>query len=210
MKKVYLVRHGETTYNQQELVQDGETQLTEQGQKQALRVAERLQQLDFAHLVVSDYRRTKQTAEPVIKSTGLEPVYSDLFREVRRPSEFFHTSRHTEEYQSFMKAERENFAANPNWHFSDEENFVDASNRAQKAFSFLLELEGDVAVITHGHFMRHMAAQIVSGFTLDGPLWQKMNSAFLASNTGIAVLEYFEDTAHWRIVTWNDHAHFAE
>ncbi len=210
MKKVYLVRHGETSYNRDHLVQDGSTTLTELGHKQAELVAERLQSIDFSHLIVSDYERTKQTAQPTIERKSIEAIYTPLFREVRRPSRFFHTSRKTDEYQNFMKLEFENFASNPEWHDSDEENFVDASTRALEALQFLKNLDGDVAVISHGHFIRHIVAQVATNLQLDGPTWKKMCRSFFAVNTGITTLEYSASEDHWHILTFNDIAHFAE
>jgi len=211
MKTIYLVRHGETTHNKKpERIQDGTTLLTEQGQRQAVRVAERLQNLDFQNLIVSDYERTKQTAEPIVKLSGLTPEYTELFREVRRPSVFFHELRGSDQVQSFLKQESDNFAVDPAVHHSDEENFIDASDRAKQALRYLETLDGDAVVVSHGHFIRHMTAQVTTGFSLDGPLWQKMSKSAVASNTGITTLQFFPDESHWRILTYNDHAHFAE
>jgi broad specificity phosphatase PhoE len=210
MKRVYLVRHGQTTYNVEHRVQDGSSLLTELGYKQAQQVADRLTAISFDHLVVSDYERTKQTAEPTVLATGKIPQLTHLFREVRRPSEFFHTLRETDEYQKFQSDEYENFGQNPEWHHSDEENFVDVNKRAKESLEYLLTLEGDIAVISHGHFIRYIVALVATQLELDGPTWQKMCSSFIALNTGITTLEYDDKSRHWRILTFNDIAHFAE
>lgn len=210
MKKVYLVRHGETTYNLNELVQDGSSLLTERGQEQARVVAARLATLNFQHLLVSDYERTKQTAAPTIELTGLTPVYTPLFREVRRPSEFWHTSRQAEPYQTFLRTEYEQFAIDPTWRHSDEETFTDVTTRAREALDNLCSLDGDVAVISHGHFIRHIVAQVATNRQLDGQTWQKMYNSFHAVNTGITTLEYDAARDHWHILTFNDIAHFAQ
>jgi len=210
MKKVYLVRHGETFHNQKGLLQDGTTQLSELGESQAEQVAKRLQSLDFQHLIVSDYERTKQTAQPIQRLTNVETVFSPMFREIRRPSEFFHKLRSSAEVQNFMKQEFENLVSDPTARHSDEENFVDVSKRAKEAFEYLKKIEGDIVVVSHGAFIRLLTAQVASGFSLDGPMWQKMSRGFYTSNTGITTLEYNEDNDHWRILTFNDLAHFAE
>lgn len=210
MKNVYLVRHGETTYNVEHRVQDGSSLLTDAGHKQAQQVAERLAAIPFDHLVVSDYERTKQTAVPTITITGKDPYYTDLFREVRRPSEFFHQLRNTERYQAFQASEYKNLVTDPHWHHSDEENFTDVINRAKKALDLLLTLDGDVAVISHGNFIRHIVALVATNLELDGPTWQKMCHSFIAVNTGITTLQYNVEMQRWHILTFNDIAHFAE
>jgi probable phosphoglycerate mutase len=210
MQHIYLVRHGETTYNEKGLVQDGSPLLTDRGVKQANQVAERLQHLDFKNLLVSDYERTKQTAQPVVELTGVQPEYSPLFREIRRPSEFFHTERKREGFQEYLRLESENLVSNPHWRHSDEENFQDTSKRAQEALLCLSEQEGDTVVISHGHFIRMLTATVACNMELDGPTWQKMYRSFKAVNTGITTLLYDRDENHWQILTFNDHAHFAE
>ena len=206
-KHVYLVRHGETTYNQQGLVQDGSPLLTEKGEQQANRVAERVQHLDFKHLVVSDFERTKQTAEPIAKLTGVEPTYSELFREVRRPSAYVHTSKHSAEYVAYLNELLEQ-SANPDWRHSDEENYSDLVARARTALKFLTDLEGDALVVSHGRFLRAIGALVMTGEALDLHLWQHMYDSLLISNSGIVTIKH--DGERWQLLTWNDHAHFAE
>lgn len=210
MKRVYLVRHGETTYNDQGLVQDGSSLLTDRGIKQANRVAERLQHLKFQNLVVSDYERTKQTAQPIVELSGIAAVYTPLFREIRRPSEFFHTERKLQGFQDYLRLEYENFVVDPAWRHSDEENFQDTSKRALEALLYLTELNGDTVVISHGHFIRLLTATVACNLELNGPTWQKMYKSFKAVNTGITTFTYYADEQRWQILTFNDHAHFAE
>lgn len=210
MKKVYLVRHGETFHNQANLVQGGNTLLNELGEKQAGLVAQRLLKLDFKHLVVSDYERTKQTAKPALEQIEIKPDYNPLFREVRNPSSLFDQSRLSDEYLRFRETQYEKLATDPTWHHSDEENFTDVVKRAKQALEYLKTLEGDIVVISHGHFIRYVVALVAVNMELDGSLWQKMTHSFRAVNTGITTLEYNKETNHWQILTFNDIAHFAE
>jgi probable phosphoglycerate mutase len=210
MKRVYLVRHGETTHNKEGLVQDGSVPLSVLGQKQAIELAKRLQNLQFAHLVVSDYKRAQETAEPVSKLVGIRPTLSELFREVRRPSEFWHRRYDDEAFQSFLQKEHEMFKEDPCWRYKDGENFMDVSKRALAALEYLTTLAGDVVVISHGHFIRHLTAQIILNLELDGPTWQKTTHNLWTTNTGITTVKYDDDSNRWKLVTFNDIAHFAE
>lgn len=208
MKRVYFVRHGETTHNRDCLVQDGTVLLSDTGVKQAYRVAERLANIDFTHLLVSDYERTKQTALPISELSGITPEYSPLFREVRRPSVFFHTPRNSDEYQQYLVDEMTHFE-DADWRHSDEENFSDTLRRAQAALMEIEAKEGDVAVISHGHFIRFFTAYIITGGTLDGAIWKHIYTRITMSNTGITTFEQNEQGI-WSLLTFNDHAHFAE
>lgn len=210
MKRVYLVRHGQTNYNEQGLVQDHSSVLTELGRKQAYLIGERLAKLSFDHLVASDYVRTQETAAIVEGLVGKSVTLSPLFREVRRPSSLCHTPHAGEAYQAFLAAETVSFLTDEAWRYEDEENFTDVSKRVKEAFSFLESLEGHIAVISHGHFIRKLVASVLTNFKLTGPLWHDMYGVLWTTNTGLTVLQQDEPDARWKLVTFNDHAHFAD
>jgi broad specificity phosphatase PhoE len=209
MKKIYFVRHGETTYNAEDKVQDHTPTLTQKGIIQATLVGDRLKNLSFDTLVSSDYERTKQTAEVIKHATGKEPVYSELFREIRRPSEFFHQPRKGA-FSDFISKEMEQFSVDEQWKYSDEESFADVQTRISAAFDYLEKLDGDVVVISHGHFIRRVVATIATNFHLSGAAWTHMYQGFSATNTGITTIVKKPGLERWQILTFNDHAHFAD
>ena len=79
---LYLVRHGETVDNAQQIMQ-GQTHgcLNEKGREQARVVAERLAGEAFDAVVASDLRRAIQTAEIIAAPHGLPVVTTPLLRE---------------------------------------------------------------------------------------------------------------------------------
>ena len=79
---LYLVRHGETVDNAQQIMQ-GQTHgcLNEKGREQARMVAERLAGEAFDAVVASDLRRAVQTAEIIAAPHGLLVVTTPLLRE---------------------------------------------------------------------------------------------------------------------------------
>lgn len=210
MKRIYLVRHGQTNYNEAGLVQDDSSYLTELGKRQARQIGARLQKLDFEHLIASDYKRASETAEIVGEMVEKKPQLSPLFREVRRPSALFHTPHVEDGYRQFLAAEIASFDQDENWRHSDEENFTDVQKRVVEAFDFLETLEGDVAVVSHGHFIRRLVANVATKGNLTGPVWKDMYDAFWTSNTGLTTIVQDAASKHWKIVTFNDHAHFAD
>jgi probable phosphoglycerate mutase len=62
---ILLVRHGETAGNAERVVQRPEVPLNARGIAQAARLAERLLELGFAHVLCSDLVRAQMTAAPL-------------------------------------------------------------------------------------------------------------------------------------------------
>ncbi len=209
MKRVYLVRHGQTDSNVGDLLQDGSSQLSDTGRAQAIVLANRLQHLSFSHLLVSDYDRTKQTVEPLLEKIQIEPEYTPLLRETKRPSEFVGLPRKSEEFQNYLRLADENIH-NSDWHFSDEENFHDVIVRIRELFATMSDLEGDVLAITHGRLIIFMVMYTILGENLSPDAWLSSMHSFDTANTGITVLKFNDEKERWLLDTFNDQAHFAE
>lgn len=207
MKKIYLVRHGETNYNEAGLVQGSDSVLTDAGIKQVNRLATRVESIAFDHLLVSDYERTRQTAQPIVDLTSKEAEFTPLVREVRRPSEFIHKPNQSDEYQAFLHAAKAHYS-DAAWHHSDEENFFDAKQRVKETLDYIASLNGDVLVVSHGHFIRLMVSYILTQGNLTADMWQMMEHSYKALNTGITTI--LSDDDHYQLLTFNDIAHFAE
>lgn len=208
IKRVYFVRHGETHCNVANLVQPPDDPLNENGLMQAARVAERARNLTFQKLIASDYPRAQQTAAAIAGAVGMSVETSPLFREFLGPSQFFRLPNSTDEFTTFLQQQREH-RDDPAWHFADEENYHDVSARATEAWRLLESQDcADVLVVTHGLFLRLLVMQMVLGDALTPDLWYGTAGSMKMSNTGITVCLREHD--RWRLLTWNDHAHFAE
>ncbi len=208
-KRIYLVRHGQTNDNATHTVQNAESVLSSKGEEQAVVLAERLRHLSFQHLFVSDYVRTRQTIAPLLPHISIEPVYTPLARETKMPSQFVGISNQSEEFQAFYKVASEH-QSDPNWRYADEETFYDVVDRVQKFFELLTTQEGDVLAVTHGRFLTYMVMYVITKGNLTFDIWTQCRHGFETANTGITVLEYNEKWSDWRLLTFNDHAHFAE
>ncbi len=74
---MYLVRHGETTYNAEGRIQgQSDAPLSELGHRQSAAVAEALAALPIEAIYSSPLRRARQTAEPIAAKLKL-PVHDD-------------------------------------------------------------------------------------------------------------------------------------
>ena len=82
MTTLYLVRHGETVDNVNQIMQ-GQTQgqLTKNGICQAQEVRDRMASEDFAAIIASDLRRSVDTARIIAEPHHLEVVQTPLLRE---------------------------------------------------------------------------------------------------------------------------------
>ena len=82
MTTLYLVRHGETVDNVNQIMQ-GQTQgqLTENGIRQAEEVRDNMASVDFAAIIASDLKRSVDTANVIAEPHNLEVVQTPLLRE---------------------------------------------------------------------------------------------------------------------------------
>ena len=83
VKKLLLVRHGETDWNAEGRIQGMlDVPLNALGAKQAeLAAAELARTIDLAELVSSDLVRTRETTKPINDATGFEPRFDARIRE---------------------------------------------------------------------------------------------------------------------------------
>ena len=87
--KIYLVRHCLTNYNEKQLCNSDpsvDVHLTATGIAQAHRLADKLKDVNFDHIFVSELKRTRQTAEIINKSHNLNLEIDPRLNDIR--SEF--------------------------------------------------------------------------------------------------------------------------
>lgn len=209
MRKIYLVRHGQTETNSRDVVTGEYGALSEKGRDQAAQLAERFLHVDFDHLISSDYERANETASFIAKTKNREIITEPLIRELRRPTEFHGVSRTSKEYEAFLSALDEN-VNDPNWHFSDEENFFDLFKRVEAFFNKIEDLDGDLVVVSHSRIIMTMTMYVMMGKQLTPDTWKLGMRHLLVSNTGITTLLYNSEMKQWKLQMFNDRAHFAE
>lgn len=209
MKKVYFIRHGQSEGNIGPIIQTTETPLSEEGIQQAQFVASRVAKLPIDLVVSSTMERAKQTAGEILKKKEVPIEYSDLFVERRRSSSEVGKPKDDPEVLVIQNESIEKFGTD--FRHSDEEIFTDLKERANKALNYLRDKEEEnIAVVSHGLFLRVIMAAVVHGEELTGrECWHFIRS-FRHENTGITVLGYDEEKERWWLWSWNDHAHLSE
>lgn len=83
MKKLYLVRHGQTTWNLEKRTQGNkDSDLTPLGIKQAEILSHRLQNIELDAIFCSPLKRAYLTAEIIAKKQNIEYTLDDRLREI--------------------------------------------------------------------------------------------------------------------------------
>ncbi len=208
MKTIYLVRHGQTNANVTQTFQGPDETLSEAGEKQAFRLAERLQNLSFEKIIASDYVRTCQTAEPIRQLVAVPFETSALLREEKTPTSWLGLSEVDARGLQFSEDMIEK-ADDVSWRVEDAENMYDIYGRIQQSLELLKNDPAEtILVVSHGNFLRQLLGYVL----LDSKGTPKEVASFKrtvkTTNTGISVIVF--EKGRWRVLTWNDHAHFAE
>lgn len=209
MKTVYFVRHGESDSNLDHISRGAASVLTERGQDQARRLAERFSQTAFDVIISSHYRRAVQTAEIISQHTKLPHIICEDFHEVRFPS--VNQGRHSESPEALAtNAEVMAHFGELDWRHSDEETYFEQLERAKRALGFLEERpEATMLVVSHGTYLRFLMASMMFKDELTAKEAIRVWKFLKTSNTGVTVCTHAPEDG-WRLLTWNDHAHLAE
>jgi broad specificity phosphatase PhoE len=148
--RVYLVRHGETAWSKTgQHTGRTDLELTEQGERDATRLGERLKSLKVDRVFVSPLRRARRTCE-LAGFAERATVMDDLFEW------------NYGEYEGKTSVQiREH---RPTWDlFRDGcpggESAADVARRADRALAVFRGLDGPVLIFSSGHLLRVLAAR---------------------------------------------------
>lgn len=189
LPRLYIVRHGETEWSLSgRHTSRTDVALTARGQDNARALGRRLQKVQFAHVLASPRQRARQTCELAGLGAAAK-VEPDL-------AEWDYG-----DYEGKLSADILN--ARPGWNlFRDGcpngETPAQVSNRADRLFARLRALEGDVALFTHGHFGRVLAARWVGLAVIEA-------RRFLFDTACLGVLGYEHERMDSPVIAlWNE------
>jgi len=132
------------------------------------------------------------------------------FAEVTEPSSLWKVLESSEEVQMHRKNRNKNIE-NPEWRQEDGENYYDVFKRIHTAKTIIEENQSEAILIaSHSFFMQLFAAAILLNSKDPTHAVFQVAVTLQISNTGVTLFTFDTDTKEWRLVTWNDHAHFAE
>ena len=156
--RFFLIRHGETEWSLSGR-HTGSTDLalTAHGEEEARLLAPHLSAVSFAHALTSPRRRARQTAEFAgLTVAEIEPDLAEW---------------NYGDYEGLRTAEIS--AQRPGWNiFRDGcpggETPADVAARADRLIQRLRSLQGDVALVSHGHFSRVLAVRWIGLPVIEG------------------------------------------
>jgi broad specificity phosphatase PhoE len=205
--KIYFVRHGTTDSFDRQVCQPASESLNSTGLDQVRKLANYFSKSNIDLVISSKLKRAIQTAEAVSKEKKL----SSLFNETTHPSEIIGLSRTQEPAKSIINMINEKSLVDPEWHYSDEENFIDLRKRGLKAIEYLVsKKEETILVVSHGNFIRLLTGIILFGNNLSINDYVKLLKILRLDNTGVSIFSYDQDSKRWYLQCWNNTSHLAE
>lgn len=208
-KRIYFIRHGETILNKAHIRQDNEGGLSEEGKKQAEESGLRLAKMHIQHMYVSPYERTTETAKIINNFVRVPLTYLQLLTERRNPKEIIGKKSDDIEVEKIVN--QIDFASHePNFRYSDEENFIDLENRAKELLHYLaFRPHTTILCVTHSIFLRMVLAYISYGQKLTPLIHATLSYLTTVDNAGITLVTYnpwnfFLGKELWNIVVFND------
>lgn len=184
MSYIYLIRHGETSWNLEERFQGTtNTELTKTGLKQGKLLARSLEKTPFQNIYTSPLDRAKTTAEFIGKESGSQVIEDMDFKEISFGDWEGLTTKEIRAKYTWM----DKWFINPeNFQIPNAVNFEEEKNRLKARLKKIaIESNGhNTAIVSHAGIIRlSMLA------ALDLPLsyyWR-----FVFGNTSISILEYY-------------------
>jgi broad specificity phosphatase PhoE len=192
LQVIYLARHGETAWSlsgQHTGLTD--LPLTEAGERNASRLAERLKGISFAKVFTSPLQRALRTCE-LAGFGAVAEIDPDL------------VEWNYGEYEGLRTAEIR--AMRPDWQlFRDGcpggESPDQVATRADRVVNRLRSVPGDVLLFSSGHFLRVLAARWIG-------IEATVNArSFMLSTASMSALGYEHDLSRPVIRLWNDTQH---
>lgn len=217
MKRVYMIRHGESIANKERRYATPDDKLTKKGITQAHAVAERMKSFALDVIITSPQLRAKDTATIISDTHACKQVVdNDLFIERATPTALYGSPYQDPAAIEIQRVLRENWVINPSKRHSDEENYYDVLSRVKRAVEFLEAHEADqIAVISHNFFMTMLHGYLIAREETTPALLYSSFFFHRQDNTGLTIYEYDTDDHPyapngWRLVTWNDQRHLGD
>ena len=186
--RLYLIRHGETAWSLSgQYTGRTDIPLTAHGEDEGRKLGQRLWNIPFAHVLTSPLQRAQQACA-LARLTPVAEIEPDL-------AEWDYGDYEGQTPTDILKSR-------PGWNlFRDGpprgETPVQISTRADRLIARLRVLDGNVALFSHGHFGRVLAARWIG-------LSVEQAQHFLLSTAALSVLCYEHDrTDQPAIALWN-------
>ena len=142
---IFIIRHGETAFNRDRVMQPADTPLSDQGKEQAIRLAQYLSNQGITRILSSDLPRAAMTAESLSQEIGITIDFESLLQErnfgLLRGQRFVDfEARNIDPFRDDYEPE-----GGETWH-----QFDKRVSRAWANIQSALPESGSLAIVTHG------------------------------------------------------------
>jgi 2,3-bisphosphoglycerate-dependent phosphoglycerate mutase len=200
--EVVLIRHGSARHSTPEQPLElvggqSDPDLTELGRDQALAVAERLGDAAAAAIFVTPLRRTQETAKPLARKLGVEPVVLPELREVYLGDWEGQLNHRATSGDSLT---RKLFAAERWDVIPNAERMEDFSARVRRGMKLIVDAAGPDSVslaVVHGGVISEACSQVTGSRAF----------AFLYAENGSLTRLMCLPNGTWALLAFNDTAH---
>lgn len=188
-RRIYLIRHSETAWTlSQRHTGLTDIPLTKKGEADATLIGKKLKNHPFEAIFCSPLKRAAATCEKAgfLKLVKLDPDLVEW---------------NYGDYEGLTTAQIQE--RSPDWNIflngaPGGESIPDINTRASKVLEKIHSFQGDVALFSHGHFLRALAAQWL-GLSIQG------GRLFALSPASLSILGFERDNQV--ISLWNDHSY---
>ncbi len=197
--QVFVVRHGETTWNREGRLQGHlDSQLTTKGIAQAKALGENLKYHNFNAIYASDLTRTRITAENIASEKPCPIILVPQLRE--RNLGIFQGHTRKELLDSFPKLAPPYLNYEPEFVIPEGESLMQFCQRCMDCFNHLASQHegGKILIVTHGGVLTCLFKMVV-GVPLNTP------RNFVLLNTSLNVFSHYK--GQWMLESWGDLSH---
>ena len=202
MKKIYLIRHGESQWNTLKKIQgQKDIPLTNKGREQAALAGKKLSEMNIDVIYSSDLKRASETANIIGKIIGIEPIYNKNLREINfgiwegLSNDSMNHKYREEVYLWRKEPEKLNIQG--------AENLYQVQKRTMNFLNPILTNEKDenILIVSHGVTLKTIILNILN---MDLIYFKNLT----IDNTGLSIIEFREYNRVLKL--FNDISHLKE
>ena len=165
--KIYITRHGQTEWNTLKKMQGWQnSNLTEKGIEDAIRLGERLAEINFSKIYSSPLGRAKDTANYIKGNRNIEIELLDGLKEMGFGS---WEGVENEKVMELHKEQYNNFWNKPeSYKRDDSENFDDLFERIEETLNYIIEnAQGeDILIVSHAVTIKAIYS-LINNYTIE-------------------------------------------
>lgn len=201
-KTIYIIRHGETDYNKQGIVQGRgvNSDLNEDGKKQALLFYKAYRHIPFDAVYTSTLKRTHQTVAPFLEA-GLQEKWTQLVGLDELDWGIYEGKESTPQLRSDFKQVLSRWGnGDLNHKTPNGESPLEVKERQEEAIRSILEQEAhqDILICTHGRAMRILLCHLLGKSVSEMDTFPHTNLTLyrLSYDNGVFTLLDFNNRDH--------------